>query len=442
MPYVSARTETAAPRFRRSRVTWLVVVLAGLGVVVNIGFAIHAVGEPSDGWTLQPRAEGLVFFGPRDAEAGAASPIRQGDVLVAVGGRTTPELLAQAMRGDTSAPSGWRAGGGVAYTALRDGTELMLDVPLVALPWSAWFEPPGSATAPLPLRIAVPLLGLYVLLRRPGETAARLFFVFTYAAFLGLPGSLYAARPLHQVAEPFAPGLFWPAFGLQEVGFVLSFTVLLHLFLVFPRRTHFANVALPMLYLAYPALTVVNVVAAWGIPPRSGGARSRCSPMPGRSRWPSACWLPPSTASAAPRTAWPANKRAGSCGAVDWLSHPCWCSERSASFFPAPTALSTGPSPPRALASSRPASPWPFSATASGTSTWCCVERWLLLGAGVALRVLQQFAGVRSSKGASELPDRFVAADGLEELTPRESEVLRLIAQGRRNREIAEKAGD
>jgi len=343
---------------------------------VNIGFAIYAVGEPSDGWTLQPRAEGLVFSGPRDAEAGAASPLRQGDVLVAGDGRTTPELLAQAMRGDASAPSGWQAGGGVAYTVLRDGAELMLDVPLVALPWSAWFEPPNSATAPLPLRIAVPLVGLYVFLRRPGETAARLFFVFTYAAFLGLPGSLYAARPLHQVAELIAPGLFWPAFGLQEVGFVLSFTVLLHLFLVFPRRTHFANLAVPVLYLAYPMLTVLNAIAAWGGAATIWGRQISVLTHAWVFMLAVGVLVAAIHSFRSASTAWPGNKRAGSCGAVDWLSHPCWCSEGSASFSPAPTALSIGPLPPRPLASSRPVSPWPFSATTSGTSTWCCDERW------------------------------------------------------------------
>jgi DNA-binding CsgD family transcriptional regulator len=40
------------------------------------------------------------------------------------------------MRGEASAPSGWQTGGGVAYTVLRDGAELILAVPLVALPWS------------------------------------------------------------------------------------------------------------------------------------------------------------------------------------------------------------------------------------------------------------------------------------------------------------------
>lgn len=62
----------------------------------------------------------------------------------------------------------------------------------------------------------------------------------------------------------------------------------------------------------------------------------------------------------------------------------------------------------------------------------------VLLGAGVALRVLQQFAGVGPRNGASELSERSVARGGLDELTPRETEVLHLIAQGRRNREIAE----
>src|SRR6202521_4455552 len=132
---VSASADPAEPRPHRSRLAWLVLVLACFGVVVNVALAIYAVGQPSDGWALQPRAEGLVFYGPRDAQAGAASPLREGDLLVAVGGWRTGELLTRAMRGDASAPAGWRTGGGVAYTVRRDGAEVMLDVPLFALPW-------------------------------------------------------------------------------------------------------------------------------------------------------------------------------------------------------------------------------------------------------------------------------------------------------------------
>jgi DNA-binding NarL/FixJ family response regulator len=62
----------------------------------------------------------------------------------------------------------------------------------------------------------------------------------------------------------------------------------------------------------------------------------------------------------------------------------------------------------------------------------------LLLGAGVAQRVLQQFAGVRPGDRATRLPDRSAAGGALDESTLRETEVLQLIAQGRRNREIAE----
>jgi DNA-binding NarL/FixJ family response regulator len=61
-----------------------------------------------------------------------------------------------------------------------------------------------------------------------------------------------------------------------------------------------------------------------------------------------------------------------------------------------------------------------------------------LLGAGVALRVLREFARVRPGNSGSELPNRLIGSGGLDELTPREREVLHLIAQGRRNRDIAE----
>lgn len=249
------------------RLARLLLVLAALGLAANVALAVYAVRQPSDGWNLEPRPEGLVFSGVRTEAILAVSPLHQGDMLLAVDERLAGDLLAQSMRGGGPVPAGWRAGGVVAYSVLRDGVETSLDVPLFELPWSAWFEPPDSATAPLPLRIVVPLLGLVVLLRRPSDSTARVFFMFTYVAFLGLPGSLYAVRPLHQVAELVTPGLFWPSFGLQEVGFVLTVTLLLHLFLGFPRPNRVAHWSVPALYLAYPALTMLNAFGSWGDAP-------------------------------------------------------------------------------------------------------------------------------------------------------------------------------
>src|SRR6266851_3106986 len=105
---------------RRAR---LLLVLAGIGLAANVGFAAYAVSQPSDGWKLQPRPEGLVFSGLRTVAAPAASSLRQGDVLLAVDGHGVGDLLAQAMRGDGTPPSGWRVGGVVAYRVLRDGAE-------------------------------------------------------------------------------------------------------------------------------------------------------------------------------------------------------------------------------------------------------------------------------------------------------------------------------
>ncbi len=62
----------------------------------------------------------------------------------------------------------------------------------------------------------------------------------------------------------------------------------------------------------------------------------------------------------------------------------------------------------------------------------------VLLGAPIALRALEQFS--QPSRLPVEAPaERPLASFLFEELTPRELEVLRLIAQGLRNREIAER---
>ncbi len=62
----------------------------------------------------------------------------------------------------------------------------------------------------------------------------------------------------------------------------------------------------------------------------------------------------------------------------------------------------------------------------------------VLLGASVAQRVLEQFT-LPSPACAPPRPGQTTAPSLFDELTPRELEVLRLIAKGLRNREIAER---
>jgi DNA-binding NarL/FixJ family response regulator len=61
----------------------------------------------------------------------------------------------------------------------------------------------------------------------------------------------------------------------------------------------------------------------------------------------------------------------------------------------------------------------------------------VLLGEAIAQRVLQQFAS-QGAPTSAPVVAREPRPGTLEELTPRELEVLRLIARGARNREIAE----
>jgi signal transduction histidine kinase len=254
-------------RLGAAHCTWLILGLAGLGLAANLALAVYAYRQPSDGWRLAIRPDSVVFVDALVRPVPAASPIQAGDTLLVVDDRPVRAWLGQAMHAEVAPPVGWHADGRVAYIIARDGAILTIDVPLMPLSWPGIEEPPTAI--PLPLRLAAVLLGLVVLLRRPSDRAARLFFLFMYVWFLGLPGSLATTRPTHQLAEIVVPWLFWPAVGLQEVGFALGLTLLLHLFLVFPREKAFVRRhpgAIVGLYALYPTLTVVNVLWSWGDP--------------------------------------------------------------------------------------------------------------------------------------------------------------------------------
>jgi hypothetical protein len=156
------------------RSSWAVLLLA-LGYIAS---AIIVLGisyqQPSDGWWYDTNDEQGVRIvnGPLVDDPGALQP---GDRLLAIEGMPLPE---NPMR-PTSPPPNWQVGATARYSIQRNGQTMDLDVPLMALPFSAYFRYYRLSGNIWLTNLLWYLIGFGVFFLRPRETAARLLLLVT-----------------------------------------------------------------------------------------------------------------------------------------------------------------------------------------------------------------------------------------------------------------------
>lgn len=162
-----------APRL--NPLAWLVFALSLLLVGGSIAQKAYRLSLPTDGWAFHDGDVGSAYQDHPIYDRNLfdkPSPLRRGDVLLAIDGHSYQQLLARARGiGAPRLPS-WQAGSSIRYTVVRRGQKITLSVPLYS--WNP-LRALLAILTDLSVLAAVPLalLGWFVLFRRPGAWAAR-----------------------------------------------------------------------------------------------------------------------------------------------------------------------------------------------------------------------------------------------------------------------------
>jgi serine phosphatase RsbU (regulator of sigma subunit) len=250
------------PRFGASGL----LVLGAVVLLLAVSFidVLHTLGLPTDGWNLTFDVSNNAFRLMLDRYLGESdSPLRQGDLLVTVGGVPHDQIIAGWITASPKPPQEWAVGATVPYEVLRDGSPLGLEVQLRAR------EPAQLLRALAPHRtidliaLGTAVIGLFVFLRAPGSLPARLLFVFGAVFLVGIYTSLVADQDVglaQMFDRPAAAGLMFFTL-LYQLTFL---PVLTHLSLVFPvvkwpLRRHPA-ITLTLIYGLTPLLDLLAVV--------------------------------------------------------------------------------------------------------------------------------------------------------------------------------------
>jgi hypothetical protein len=209
------------------RNSWAVLLLA-LGYIAS---AILVLGisyrQPSDGWWYDTNDENGVRIvnGPLVEDPG---PLQPGDRLLAIEGMPLPEIPLR----PTSPPPNWQLGATASYTIQRNGQIMDLDIPLIALPFSAYFRYYRLSGNIWLTNLLWYLIGFGVFFLRPRETAARLLLlVTTYwntisTVNMAVNSAIFFLSP---------PVLFYSGL-LLNLLWTFMFAMMIHFTLSFPLR--------------------------------------------------------------------------------------------------------------------------------------------------------------------------------------------------------------
>ena len=225
------------------RGSWVVLLLALGYIVSSIIFLISNYQQPSDGWWYDVNDEhGVkIVIGPLVDNPG---PLQPGDRLLAIDGIPLPEIILR----PSSPPPNWQIGGTARYTIQRNGQTMNLDVPLTALPFSAYFRYYRLSGNIWLTNLLWYLIGFGVFFLRPRETAARLLLLvttywntITVVSMAGNSASIFL----------FPPVLFFSGL-LLNLLWTFMFAMMIHFALSFPLRkwplTRHPRLTLALLY--------------------------------------------------------------------------------------------------------------------------------------------------------------------------------------------------
>jgi hypothetical protein len=209
--------------------SWATLIVVAALWLAAAGSAYAALRQPTDGWLA---AQGDIPP-PLSSFAGDwPTPLRVGDRITAV---ADVPMLSEFTEFGTpiTPPSGWQAGGSVLYTVLRDGQQLVLDVPIRLLDNTGIVRAFTAAVLDKPMEWGYFLIGALIFTLRPGSTAARLLFLFGggHAAVTKIAW----AAPTTIAFTP--PWVFYFNSLVNGAWGYLILPALLLLVISFPRRT-------------------------------------------------------------------------------------------------------------------------------------------------------------------------------------------------------------
>jgi hypothetical protein len=262
---------------RFDRASWALLSLALLIGALGLAQALYRLSLPSDGWNFvrDVTGTGLRLTFDRNL-ADAPTPLKTGDVLVAVEGQRVDDILLGALTLQPRRPANWSVGRTVRYTILRDGQLLNVDIPLIRLPTAVIMRNIAGDYLSNPSVLPQLLIGFFVFLRSPRSQAARLLFLISvcYFASDGVSQRVSSSNVVGP-AELFDRAAYWPAEVFSSLIWPLAIApMFVHLFLILPSvklsGRSLPRLALPAIYGFMPGLTILaaglslgNTLAFW-----------------------------------------------------------------------------------------------------------------------------------------------------------------------------------
>jgi hypothetical protein len=256
------------PDLRFSRSSWAVLLFVLALLAVDVAQVAYRFTLPTDGWAIYSDApdsgeEGQFFYlslvdGP--------TPLASDDQLLAVGDVPVNDVLTPGVLPVAALRAEWEAGRPIAYTVLRQGQTLRLEVLPKHWTLAAWWRANAANAADLASflpDIALAGVAAFTFFKRPGSLAAQALFVFCSAEFIN---SLSSSLPDGVSVALYPAAQYLTAFFSYIIFIVLLAPSILAFTLVFPKPKRWLEKRRWLSLAPYGLGAAVGLVIYLGLP--------------------------------------------------------------------------------------------------------------------------------------------------------------------------------